>query len=189
VAYETGWGVGSAKCNMTTHVCPTPVYTGGAGGGTSMIFGAPWYQTNYGLPATGRHVPDVAAVADANTGYLVGQTQVFPDGVYYDEYRLGGTSLSSPLFAGIMALNQEACGCTFGFANPVFYENAGQFRDILSVKTTQARRNFNNSVDTTAGVSDFIRTTDDYSGSPTQHTSSGWDDVTGLGVPNGIFTP
>jgi len=189
VAYETGWGVGSAKCNMTTHVCPTPVYTGGSGGGTSVIFGTPWYQTNYGLPATGRHVPDVAAVADANTGLLVGQTQTFPDGIYYDEYRLGGTSLASPLFAGIMALNQEACGCQFGFANPAFYANAGDFRDILSVKTTQARRNFNNSVDTTARISDFIRTTDDYSGSPTQHTGTGWDNVTGLGVPNGIFNP
>jgi hypothetical protein len=36
---------------------------------------------------------------------------------------------------------------------------------------------------------DRLRTFDDYSGSPTQHTGPGWDNVTGLGVPNGIFGP
>ena len=30
---------------------------------------------------------------------------------------------------------------------------------------------------------DFLRTLDDYSGSPTQHTGPGWDNVTGLGIP------
>ena len=39
------------------------------------------------------------------------------------------------------------------------------------------------------GTSDDLGTFDDYSGSPTQHTNPGWDDVTGLGVPDGIFTP
>jgi len=33
------------------------------------------------------------------------------------------------------------------------------------------------------------RTFDDYSGSTSQHTGPGWDNVTGLGVPNGIFSP
>jgi hypothetical protein len=28
----------------------------------------------------------------------------------YDEYRIGGTSLSSPLFAGVMALADQAAG-------------------------------------------------------------------------------
>jgi hypothetical protein len=37
-------------------------------------------------------------VGDPSTGMLVGQTQTFSDGTYYDEFRLGGTSLSSPLF-------------------------------------------------------------------------------------------
>ena len=44
-----------------------------------------------------RAVPDVAMVGDPNTGFLVGQSQTFPDGtVKYSEYRIGGTSLSSP---------------------------------------------------------------------------------------------
>jgi len=181
--YETGWGVSTYRCNTTTFVCTRLAWQAGAGGGVSMVFAKPFYQS--ALSGTGRHVPDVAAVADANTGLLIGQTQRFPDGVYYDEYRLGGTSLASPLFAGIVALAQDQCGCVFGFANPLYYANAGAFTDITSVKTAQARRNFNNNVDATAGTSDFLRTTDDYSGSPSQHTAAGWDNVTGLGVPNG----
>ena len=35
----------------------------------------------------------------------------------------------------------------------------------------------------------LLRTFDDYSGSPTQHTNPGWDDVTGLGTPNGLPLP
>ena len=46
--------------------------------------------------ASGRAVPDVAVAADPNTGLLVGQTQTFPDGVQYGEYRIGGTSLAAP---------------------------------------------------------------------------------------------
>jgi len=60
---------------------------------------------------------------------------------------------------------------------------------VTSAKTAVARRNFNNGVDASAGTSDHLRTFDDYSGSPTQHTNAGWDNVTGLGVPNGIFSP
>jgi hypothetical protein len=58
---------------------------------------------------------------------------------------------------------------------------------VLSVKTAVARRNFVNSVDATAGTSDFLRTFDDYSGSPTQSTHVGWDNVTGLGSPGASF--
>jgi hypothetical protein len=46
-----------------------------------------------------------------------------------------------------------------------------------------------NSVDASAGTVDVLRTFDDYSGSPTQHTKPGWDNVTGLGTPNGLPLP
>jgi subtilase family serine protease len=128
-------------------------------------------------------------LGDPQTGYLVGQTQTFPDGTYYDEYRLGGTSLSSPIFAGLMALADQKAGFAHGFANPLFYANPGKFYDVLSVKTAVARRNYVNGVDASAGTTDRLRTFDDYSGSPTQHTNPGWDNVTGLGTPTGIFSP
>ena len=74
----------------------------------SRVFAKPAYQSS--LTATGRAVPDVAALGDPQTGFLIGQTQTFPDGDYYDEFRIGGTSLSSPIFAGLMALADQAAG-------------------------------------------------------------------------------
>lgn len=179
---ETGWGTSNYNCNPTTLACIRTGWLYGAGGGESVLFAAPWYQS--GLGSVGRAIPDVGALADPQTGFLVGQTQAFPDGNYYDEYRIGGTSLASPIFAGLMALADQAAGHPHGFANPLFYANSGAFYDVLSVKTAVARRNFNNSVDASAGTSDRLRTFDDYSGSPTQSTGPGWDNVTGLGTPN-----
>ena len=184
-ALETGWGTSNYSCNQTTLVCTRAGWLYGAGGGVSQLFAKPWYQS--GLDASGRAVPDVAALADPQTGLLVGQTQAFPEGNSYDEYRIGGTSLASPIFAGLMALLDQKSGQPHGFANPLFYENPSAFYDVTSVKTAVARRNFNNGIDATAGVSDFLRTFDDYSGSPTQHTNPGWDNVTGLGTPSSGF--
>ncbi len=181
-AIETGWGTSNYNCDTTTLVCTRTSWLYGAGGGVSQLFPVPSYQA--GLGFSGRAIPDVAALGDPQTGLLVGQTQTFPDGVYYDEYRIGGTSLSSPIFAGLMALADQAAGHPHGFANPLFYANAGAFYDVTSVKTAVARRNFVNSVDATNGTVDRLRTFDDYSGSPTQHTGPGWDNVTGLGTPN-----
>ena len=197
---ETGWGVSTYSCNKTTLVCTRTGWQAGAGGGVSCLFPRPSYQngtvTITAGPTTqcngfaGRGVPDIAALADAQTGYLVGQTQTFQSCngtvVKYDEYRLGGTSLSCPIIAGIMALSDQKAGSAHGFANQFFYDNPGKFTDITSVKTAVARRNFNNSVDDCNGTADRLRTFNDFSGSPTQFTGTGWDNVTGLGVPNGI---
>ncbi|HET6643678.1 MAG TPA: S53 family peptidase [Gaiellaceae bacterium] len=184
---ETGWGTSDYSCNTATLACSRTGWLYGSGGGVSRIFPEPSYQSAAGLSLSGRGVPDVAALGDPQTGLLIGQTQTFPEGAHYDEYRIGGTSLSSPIFAGLMALADQKAGHPHGFANPVFYANAGSFYDVLSVKTAVARRNFNNSVDASAGTSDRLRTFDDYSGSPTQHTNAGWDNVTGLGTPQGVF--
>ena len=184
-ALETGWGTSSYSCNTVTKACTRTGWLYGAGGGDSRVFAEPSYQSS--LPGTARHVPDVAALGDPQTGFLVGQTQTFPEGASYDEYRIGGTSLSSPIFAGLMALADQAAGEPHGFANPLFYAHPGAFYDVLSVKTAVARRNFNNSVDASAGTSDLLRTFDDYSGSPTQSTHAGWDNVTGLGTPGSNF--
>jgi subtilase family serine protease len=193
-AFETGWGTSNYSVATTTGIATRTGWLYGSGGGYSKLFAEPSYQKDAGLRLTGRGVPDVAAVGDPQTGFLMGQTQTFPNGVItYDEYRIGGTSLSSPIFAGLMALAQQQNkpndGNGYGFANPLFYDNPGEFTDILSVRTAVARRNFVNGVDDSNGTSDVLRTFDDYSGSPTQSTGPGWDNVTGLGVPAGIFTP
>ena len=135
----------------------------------------------------GRAVPDVATVGDPNTGMLVGQTQTFPDGTtQYSEYRIGGTSLSSPLFAGIMALADQAGGTRHGFANPLFYSRAGTsvFKDIVnpSGPLADVRNDFANGVDATDGVSTSLRS---FNTTGTIATRPGYDDVTGVGTPNG----
>ena len=186
-ALETGWGTGSYSCNTTTLACTRTGWLYGAGGGVSVLFAEPDYQRGAGLNLSGRGVPDVAALADPQQGLLVGQTQTFPDGAYYAEYRVGGTSLASPIFAGLMALVDQKAGHAHGFANPLLYANPSAFCDVGSVKTAVARRNFVNGVDASNGTADFLRTLDDYSGSPTQHTGPGWDNVTGLGTPGVSF--
>jgi subtilase family serine protease len=183
---ETGWGTSNYLCNSTSLVCTRAGWLYGSGGGTSRIFAKPAYQS--GLSGSGRSIPDVGALGDPQTGLLIGQTQAFPAGSSYDEYRIGGTSASVQVFAGLMALADQRAGHRHGFANPAFYANPSSFYDVLSVKSAVARRNFNNGVDASAGTSDFLRTFDDYSGSPTQHTGPGWDNVTGLGTPAGIFS-
>jgi subtilase family serine protease len=184
---ETGWGTSNYNCNTTTLACTRTAWDYGAGGGVSVVFAEPAYQMSAGLTLTGRGVPDVAALADPQAGLLIGQTQTFPNGVSYGEYRIGGTSVASPIFAGLMALADQRAGHAHGFANPLFYENPAAFYDVVSVKTAVARRNFVNGVDASAGTADFLRTFDDYSGSPTQHTAPGWDNVTGLGTPGSAF--
>ena len=198
---ETGWGQRTFHCNTSSLVCNNPTPSGGAGGGVSCLFSRPSYQSGLTITAgpttqcngfAGRAIPDVAALGMPTTGYIVGQTQTFPDcpggaPSCYGEYRLGGTSLSCPIVAGIMALSDQKAGFAHGFANPFFYAlPATSFYDVLSVKTAVARRDFNNSVNATNGTSDSVRTFDDYTFSPTQFTGAGWDNVTGLGVFNGI---
>ena len=77
-------------------------------------------------PRPSQRSPDIAMDGDPQTGMLVGETQTFPDGsVKYSEYRIGGTSLSSPLYAGVEALADQAAGHPHGFANPAIYRSAG----------------------------------------------------------------
>src|SRR5713101_8344958 len=152
--FETGWGTRRSRWNATCATvitwCPTPPgsWLYGAGGGVSRLFAEPSYQVGVVQKSvfaaqgrTGRAVPDIATVGDPNTGYLIGQTQTFPDGsARYSEYRIGGTSLSSPILAGIMALADQAAGRAHGFANPAFYGLAktAALHDIVNPLSTVA---------------------------------------------------
>jgi subtilase family serine protease len=123
---------------------------------------------------------------DPSTGMLVGQTQQFPgSGVQYGEYRIGGTSLSSPLFAGLMALADEAAGSPHGFINPSLYTLVGTsaITDVVHVNGAVVRVDYNNSVDAKKGTTTSVRTFD--LPGLTIATTPGYDNTTGLGVPNG----
>lgn len=86
------------------------------GGGVSTIYTKPSWQVATGVPADGmRDCPDVSLTASSYDGYLVVQGS--------KTYIVGGTSASSPSFAGIMALVVQKNGGTGqGNANPRLYE-------------------------------------------------------------------
>ncbi len=196
--FETGWQTGNSRLTSGAWA-PTPPgsYLYGSGGGTSRLFPQPAYQagvvpdsmsrTYGGAPM--RVVPDIAALGDPNTGMLIGQTQTFPDGTTrYSEYRIGGTSLASPLTAGLMALVQQQAGHPLGFMNPTIYAHAGSaaYHDIVPPASPLGvvRANYVNSVDATDGYTYFLRSLS-FDSQLTIHTVPGYDDVTGVGSANG----
>jgi subtilase family serine protease len=201
--FETGWGTnrirlncnGFIKANGSNSWCGNSVYLYGSGGGTSRLFAQPSYQAGV-VPASlatrwsstpARVIPDIAAVGDPNTGMLIGQTQTFSTGAAYGEFRIGGTSLSSPLMAGIMAVAQQRKGSRIGFANPTIYSlPPSAFHDITDPATQQAvvRADFANGEDATNGILYSVRT---FNVTFTLHTIAGYDDVTGRGTPNDTF--
>ncbi len=152
----------------------------GAGGGTSLVYDQPAYQVGVvpdalanipGAPA--RVVPDVAMLADPDTGFIIGLTQ----NGRYRESATGGTSLACPLFAATMALAEQNAHKAIGFANPRLYKNrAKAFRDIAPLPQPQAAI-----IPSSQGN---IIVTIDFPGQAIQ-TAVGYDNVTGLGAPDG----
>ena len=108
------------------------------------------------FPPTGRATPDIAALGEGYQVYVAGNVQA-----------VGGTSASSPAFAGLVSLVNEArlkAGKPqMGFMNPFFYSNPDIFFDV------------------TKGTNAIGRGT-----GPLPygfHAAPGWDAATGLGTP------
>ncbi|GHF42550.1 MULTISPECIES: S53 family peptidase [Streptomyces] len=199
--WETGWGTHKAPLSKDGQNWDNfpGTFTGGAGGGTSTIYDQPFYQRNVvpdalskinGTAKPMRVVPDIAAVADSTTGFLVGQTQSFSDGtVKYDEYRIGGTSLAAPVIAGVQALAQQARGgAPIGFANPGIYDRFGTsaYHDVTDHPLGQGqgianvRVDFVNGVDAKGGTVTSLRS---FGGDSSLSAGVGYDNVTGVGSP------
>ncbi|MHB8449324.1 MAG: S53 family peptidase [Mycobacteriales bacterium] len=194
-AGETAWGTSEAALSGGSW---TPALPGnflyGGGGGVSTLYPEPAYQqgivpnylATYGGVPPGRVVPDVSLDADPNTGFIVGQTQTFPDGsVRYSEYRIGGTSLSCPLFAGIMALADQVAGHSLGYVTPALYSvyrrDRGAFRDILpNPPAAVVRVDYVDGSDAAQGTKTTLRS---FGTIGTLHALPGYDDSTGLGSP------
>jgi len=193
--FEQGWGTGKSTLTSGAWSPLPPTWIYGGGGGTSTLFEQPSYQAgvvpdsiaNYFGHGPMRAVPDVAMVGDPNTGFLVGERQQFPNGsVKYSEYRIGGTSLSSPLFAGVVADAVQAGQHKVGFLNPWLYQKVGSrdFRDVNHQGVTDAvvRVDFANGVNKKDGTITSLRTLNQ---TQTISTGPGYDDVTGVGTPMG----
>ncbi len=134
------------------------------GGGVSGYFPKPTYQNNANVPRSlnnghiGRGVPDVSANASPNSGIpmIIGGK---PDAAI-------GTSASSPLWAGLIAVINAALGEPVGFINPHIYKLGSKvFRDITGEE----------------GPKDNA-----LAGAPGYPARKGWDACTGWGSPNGV---
>ncbi len=203
----------------------------GEGGGPSLSQLAPDYQVNVPYSLSGyttladgtlvpletphRVTPDISMVADPYTGYTVGETYTISGNAIYDapcspisateEYCLttiGGTSLASPMFAGVLALvNQsrfDAGKSAVGFVNPALYTmtvgpagtTKSPITDVKPPKTptallrgylgnpTEVRVVTMNSTITNSGKTVL-------EGRNTSlRTTKGYDEGSGLGTPN-----
>jgi kumamolisin len=90
-------------------------WSGGTGGGVSVIFKVPHYQKNVpNIIKTGRNLPDVAFDADPGTG-----TALYYDGGWGT---VGGTSLASPIFGGTMAQINQLRKSRSGLFNVTLYK-------------------------------------------------------------------
>jgi subtilase family serine protease len=108
----------------------------GSGGGRSVVFGRPWYQNSVSA-VTGPHrgVPDISMSA-GNPVYIYGS-------FVSKGHRVGwglvdGTSLATPLFAGVVALAYQYAsqhgGHALGLINPAIYQmEAKHDRGIVDV--------------------------------------------------------
>jgi len=160
-----------------------------SGGGFSRVFAKPDFQST--LPAGStfsgdkRGLPDIAWQADSRTGVLVYMTEPPLSGLICPAtgvpcstgwYVVGGTSSSSPQWAGMIAVAAQLNGGPLGYLNPALYKialtarYAADFHDITIG---------NNLYPFAANL--------DANGSPIRPgytASAGWDPVTGLGTPD-----
>src|SRR5205814_2663554 len=100
----------------------------GSGSGCSLYETQPSWQTSLGLSGcTNRIVADISADADPNTGAAV------YDSVRYSGrrgwFKVGGTSLASPIIAGVYALGGVPSGSA---ANSLPYVNPTNLHDVAS---------------------------------------------------------
>jgi kumamolisin len=145
--------VGGTSLRISPAGAVTETAWSGSGGGASIFFKRPTWQSAKGVPkGTKRLVPDVSLAADPNTGAVVV--------LHGKEMQIGGTSWSAPVWAGFCALindaRRRAKKAPLGYLNPQLYPLAGThcFRDV------------------TTGTNGAFK------------ASAGYDEVTGIGVPN-----
>jgi subtilase family serine protease len=172
---------------------------GASGGGPASLWAEPSYQKGVVPPAlnvsggdTGRvrSAPDISADADPYTGFAVGTLAAEGSKTVYSEQDVGGTSVSSPLVAGMVIAAQQGQRTPFGFIDPKIYRlvKTSALYDTLPVGGYH-----DSSYDgvfcpaDTCGLP-ILTTSDDQSpamfGYTGQVTLRGYDNMTGVGAPN-----
>jgi subtilase family serine protease len=198
--FETGWSTGLSNIRngkwFLTH------QGGGTSGGPSLIWAQPPYQRGVvpralakapgNRPGLVRSEPDIAAVADSFTGFAAG-VLMFPKHKppKFVEVLIGGTSLASPIVAGIVADAQQGQHKAFGFTDPVLYRLNGTpaLNDMLPVTSRTPGLFRADACDAQTCRKAFLFTFDDQNptmrGYKGQVTLKGYDNMSGIGTPRG----
>ena len=213
IKFQTGWGNNLTRIADVTPNPPVipPLllgFSGGAGGGESQVFAKPSYQG--GLPGTGRLLPDISYVADPFTGVEIIITDpANPAGGPLIGV-IGGTSLSCPMFSALWAITAQAAGTWLGQASPLLYGlPPDAISDVLAVtppnnvtgtafvpgqppvtySADDLVQPLENTVDYTSALYNSPFSTRwfvlSFGTDTSLTTGPGWDNVTGLGTPNG----
>jgi subtilase family serine protease len=199
--FETGWSTEAQE--DVSNAWSAAGEAGASGGGPSLLWAQPAYQRGV-VPSSlatapgnrgglVRAVPDVSALADPLTGFAVGQlsfnAQGTPTGFALSD--IGGTSLATPLVAGVVADAEQGQRMSFGLLNPALYRLAGTsaINDALPLTsaTPAAYRAVACDVALCGALSLFPFDVRSYSmlGYTGQVTAKGYDTMTGIGTPNG----
>jgi subtilase family serine protease len=207
--YKTlGWGSSFVTLNnqgVLDPPSPQLAHFGGSGGGESLYFAKPSWQSS--LPGTGRQVPDISALADPYTGVPIVLTA---NGVQGVQAGWGGTSLASPIFTALWAIANQYAGHSMGQAAlTIAGLKPGELVDVLPLSSvTNVAGTIYDSTGVTFyspsslfagqvyGATGFTSAVanagnnTDYAISFGLDTSltvtTGWDNVTGYGTPNVI---
>jgi subtilase family serine protease len=176
-------------------------FQGGAGGGLSNLWTAqPWQSdaiggdtaAGYGTVGTQRALPDIGMLADPYTGMGVWITDLSVGDTAPEEEGYGGTSLASPLFAGIMADVDQARAAAgdgpAGLASQYLYDlPSGAVRDVKPPTFGNANSSAAAGPDSRSlwYGSFFSGSLFDlgFNSDTSLDTATGWDDVTGVGSP------
>ncbi|MBV8817858.1 MAG: hypothetical protein JO022_05835, partial [Acidobacteriaceae bacterium] len=182
----------------------------GSGGGPSAVYSKPHFQ--HKLPGTQRLVPDISWLADPYTGGVIAISEPF---VYPTEFTTyGGTSLACPMFSALWAIANQEAGAPLGQAARHLYSMpAGTITDVLPINPSivHSSTNVTGTITDLFGTTFYSA---DQLAAPLENntnflsalwdipldnatvlltfgtdtglmTTPGWDDVTGLGTPNG----
>ncbi len=177
ITVESGWEVQTRFAQNGGIIPPGFLY--GAGGGESAFYPRPsWQSDRIAHSGSGRLVPDIASLADPNTGFTVAVPR---DGaVSYEAH--GGTSLATPMVASMVAIAKARTGVKVGLAAPFLYRLSGSsaIRDVVPASAgTWYRR------DKGTGQL-WLETLYLWDTRPQSlQSATGWDPVTGVGIPNG----
>ena len=143
------------------------------GGGHSTVFSRPSYQNDVSrVVGSQRGFPDLALSAAFDGSALVFMDNVLSQALGAPSasfFLVGGTSLASPLFSGVVAIADQKAGHGLGLINPALYEMQESGAPGI--------------VDITAGTNTVT-----FTQNGAVHTVLGWDAVKGYDLASGVGT-